>query len=142
MRFKMTQKRLVELRRAGAEYEADANGVSGNTPLELFVLPRWEDMRPEEVLAEIASMGAGEDDIDLTAEELEFIRFIPESGLPRTYVKWKWRKLGGHVHVNCFSRTTPSETWALNGTLVFDVREWQNIVSAQNSVFLTTEEDE
>jgi hypothetical protein len=35
--------------------------------------------------------------------------------------------MGGHYHVSCFSRTLPTETWAKNGELVFDTREWSTV---------------
>ena len=44
-----------------------------------------------------------------------------------TEMKWTPTKKGGHIHVRCFARTLPTETWALCGTLVFSQAEWLSI---------------
>lgn len=38
-------------------------------------------------------------------------------------LKYKWRKLGGHVHVRVFTGV-PGFTYAKAGDLVFDEKEW------------------
>src|SRR4030095_9837395 len=39
---------------------------------------------------------------------------------PTTAFRFRWRRLGGHIHVRVFQRRPPSETWQKNGDLVFD----------------------
>jgi len=44
----------------------------------------------------------------------------------------KWRVATGpaHTNVDVFTRTLPTETWARNGSLVFDAAEWPFILTA------------
>lgn len=41
--------------------------------------------------------------------------------------KWKFKVLGGHVHVRVFVRTLPTETWAKCGNLTFSTDEWNSV---------------
>ena len=42
---------------------------------------------------------------------------------------WKVRTGPAHVRVRVFTRTLPTETWALNGELVFTILEWVVVLS-------------
>lgn len=44
-----------------------------------------------------------------------------------TYIRIRWKKLGGHYHCRMFSTQTKDGTYAMNGELVFDEREWVNV---------------
>ena len=44
-------------------------------------------------------------------------------------MKWVAKDGPAHISVNVFTRTLPTETWALCGTLVFDVVEWPAILT-------------
>ena len=45
-----------------------------------------------------------------------------------THFRFRWRKLGGHVHVNVWSGTERDTTHGRNGELVFRENEWADLV--------------
>ena len=46
-----------------------------------------------------------------------------------THFRLRWRKLGGHVHVNVWSGTDRETTHGRNGELVFRENEWDDFVA-------------
>ncbi len=45
-------------------------------------------------------------------------------------IKWVVDTGPAHVNVDVFTRTLPTETWARNGSLCFDTKEWPYILSS------------
>lgn len=46
-----------------------------------------------------------------------------------THFRLRWRKLGGHVHVNVWSGTERETTHGHNGELSFRENEWDDFVA-------------
>ena len=44
-----------------------------------------------------------------------------------TYIRIRWQKLGGHIHCRMFTTQTKDGTFAKNGEVVFDEREWPEV---------------
>lgn len=44
-----------------------------------------------------------------------------------TYIRIRWKKLGGHIHCRVFTSQTYDGTFAKNGDLVFDEQEWPEV---------------
>lgn len=49
-------------------------------------------------------------------------------GMAMTKIKWVVTTGPAHVTVRVFSRTEPTETWAKNGDLTFDIKEWVTLL--------------
>jgi hypothetical protein len=47
-----------------------------------------------------------------------------------TYIRIRWKKQGGHYHCRLFTTQNYHGTFAKCGELVFDEREWPDIVDA------------
>ena len=45
-----------------------------------------------------------------------------------TYIRIRWKKLGGHYHCRMFTTQTYDGTYAKNGEVVFDEREWLDVL--------------
>jgi hypothetical protein len=48
-----------------------------------------------------------------------------------THFRYRWRKLGDHIHVNVWTGPARELTHARNGTLVFRDDEWEDFVQLQ-----------
>ena len=44
-----------------------------------------------------------------------------------TYIRIRWKQLGGHIHCRVFTSQNYEGTFANCGTLVFDEREWPEV---------------
>lgn len=44
-----------------------------------------------------------------------------------TFIRIRYRKQGGHYHCRVFSSQHSDGTYAKNGDLVFDEREWRDV---------------
>ena len=44
-----------------------------------------------------------------------------------TYIRIRWTKLGGHYHCRVFTSQNQNGTFAKNGEVVFDEREWPEV---------------
>ena len=45
-----------------------------------------------------------------------------------TYIRIRWKKLGGHYHCRMFTSQVYDGTYAKNGDIVFDEREWSEVL--------------
>ena len=45
-----------------------------------------------------------------------------------TYIRIRWKKQGGHYHCRVFTSQNYNGTFAKNGDLVFDEREWPEVM--------------
>ena len=59
-----------------------------------------------------------------------------------TFVRVRWVKEGGHIHCRVFSSQTAGGTFAKNGDLVFDEREWPEVRAMLSSQFELIEDFE
>jgi hypothetical protein len=45
-----------------------------------------------------------------------------------TYIRIRWRQAGAHIHCRVFTSQDANGTYAKNGDLVFDEREWPDMI--------------
>ena len=45
-------------------------------------------------------------------------------------LRFRWRQLGGHIHVRTFTGRSFDGTFEKNGDLVFDERQWRDMAPA------------
>lgn len=43
------------------------------------------------------------------------------------YLRLRYKQLGGHIHCRMFTAQIYDGTWAKNGDLVFDEKEWPDV---------------
>lgn len=53
-----------------------------------------------------------------------------------TYIRIRWKKLGGHYHCRVFTSQMQNGTYAKNGELVFDEQEWPEVRELLRAVFI------
>lgn len=44
-----------------------------------------------------------------------------------TYIRIRWKRFGGHYHCRMFTSPIANGTFAKNGEIVFDEREWIDV---------------
>lgn len=53
----------------------------------------------------------------------------------------KYQVVGGHVHCRLFTAPAPDTTFALCGTLMFDIVEWPEIMGRLGTIAIVRQED-